>query len=277
MAGSAPWIVFGGFLSLALAGCLPYLERGARDGRETEWSEDDPEWGEECGDDDWYEASEPDGMSFYMDLILLDRDLAEIEVESVDPVQGAVHVEYTVAVWGAESFDCWIVYALEGIAEPGGGPFRGGCDQCAGLVRFDPSTLLDLSGSTRCEPGLIEEAGIDQLVVPREDGGYGDFLELGLLAAQDMAELGLSADAAGTRTADALAADLASGDLSFSYAGVTRLAPGSFAEQAEVDQLASDAGPDGQWVFSWYTADTGLELEGGGRHLIGGSFWHHDL
>ena len=133
-----------------------------------------------------------------------------------------------------------------------------GCDNCTGYIEFDEDTVTDVSDPATnpedCDPALLDAADQNfglQLLTPESEGGFGDYLTMGLVDSASMDALGLSLADDGTNTASEISDALAVFDFVFTHAGYVHNLPGSLAEQSGLDSVADNAGSSSNWYGYW--------------------------
>jgi len=171
---------------------------------------------------------------------------------------------------------------VEGVADFGAGSVAdGSCDDCTGVLRFDPATLVDtsdyLEDPTQCDPPVLIASGRDfgiRMLMPagqQTSGGiaWGDFLELALMDAVTMEALELTASLSGNNSPSDIAANVGAFGNVFTHVAFVNRIDGSFAAVTNLDSIAATAGPESTWFFYFYLYLDPAENEWTGQDMVG--------
>jgi len=239
-------------------------------------------------DDDDSAADDDDSAADDDDSAADDDDSAaddDDDDDVVQPEESEVSAVFTFRYW--EDMEagvtlCDQLVAIEGLATFGYGALDdGSCNNCTGLILFDPDTAVDISNPAadpdHCDPAWLEATGWDFGMLLLQSPGtetsagtaFGDYLELALIDAGSMAALGLDAAAGGGSDADALQEMLAEYGLVLSQLALTNNIDGSLGAASGLDAVANNAGGTSSWFFYFYLFRNPEENPHEGMDMVG--------
>jgi len=152
--------------------------------------------------------------------------------------------------------ECHQSIDIEGSAVYGAG-IVSGCTNCTGSITFDASTATDTSASQPEDPCDVAELDAIQanfgslMLTSITNGGYGDFLSIGLVDATTMGALGLDLAVAGGYTSAEIDTALADYGFVFTHAGYVDNQTGSLSDTSGLSAVASNAGSGSSWYGYW--------------------------
>jgi len=153
--------------------------------------------------------------------------------------------------------ECNQLISVEGVATFGSAASTG-CSDCTGKIDFDASTAVDISPSAPagqgCDVAVLDAAGRNMgqaLLLSQANGGWGDFLSIGLIDATTMGNEGLDLLAGGGATAADLDVGLADQGRVFTHAGYSDMQTGNLADLASIDITFAPAGSGSSWHGAW--------------------------
>jgi len=175
---------------------------------------------------------------------------------------GLVSIDYVLHYWtdihsGVSNCDQHI--ELSGTVMYGAGSAPG-CSNCTGFISLDPSSAVDVSnpaaGPEHCDPAVLEYYNLDfgmLMVQPTGPKTYGDFLQMGIMAAETQAALGLdwSLDSEDDLTADGIEAELDELGFAFVQAGLVEVEGSTLGEATGLASVAESESPGSPWYGYW--------------------------
>jgi hypothetical protein len=207
-------------------------------------------------DDDDSATDDDDSATDDDDSATDDDDSATDDDDSSDPGLDGWEVSATFrARWSGDAFACETVVSVEGTLFAGEDVAPADCLDCAGLLLFDPSTTTVQDND--CENAPAEPELLVRLLTDPYDEGLGDFLDLALMRADTMEELGIDLAAAGGWAAEDLTEQLAEQDLDFTHAGFVNAFEGSMLDGLGADAVMTPPQDEsdrlGFWAFGVHT------------------------
>ncbi len=219
-------------------------------------------------DDDATGGLDFDGLTFSMELTA---------TQGAGGVTG-IAASYTFSYWRDytnQVTECNQVVSVEGTASFGSG-ILSGCNNCTGRIDLDENTRMDVSQSAArnapCDAGGLTDAGAnfgDAMLTTITNGGYGDFLTMGLIDGATLSSLGLDLAAAGGYSEADMTATWAEYGLTFTHAGYVANEVGSLSEGSGLDTVSAPAGPGSNWYGYWQLFLNATENTHGGTDLVG--------
>jgi hypothetical protein len=187
-----------------------------------------------------------------------DDDSASEDAPRGGPISHGIEARFGMQ-WQSEEESCQVEAEAAGVFVTGLGLAPDQCAACDGWLLFDPASVEMVGGD--CDEGGFVELVLEWMLTSREEGGAGDFLDIALLSADGMEELGFDVLIGGGGEVEDLAGLWsASEDLEFAWVGFVDAVQGTVLEVNGASDVLAPI-QDGSTRLGWWNlaAPTGSE------------------
>ena len=254
----------------------------APDDDDSAWHDDDDVGGDDdsMGSDAWLRLAALVWLSLPLgddDDTGWDDDDAALDDDDAVPDSWPVTVLF-MARFSGEQVDCEAQALIDGVLHTGPEASPGDCLDCEHRLLLDPSTTTLADGG--CGAQGIDVAQLHRLLIPRDDGGQGDLLDVALMSAGTLAELELALDVEGSLDAEELIDQLDATGVGLTHVGFVEAAEGSLLAEHTSTLAFAPPQPDslrvGLWTFGYDLGEPAPGEHGYPDTLLGfglGALW----